>query len=717
MADKRISELTALTGANVADTDLLPIVDTSATETKKITFAEFKTALDTATGFVRITGDTMTGNLSFGDNNKAIFGASSDLQIYHDSSNSYIADTGTGDLYIQAGNEIFLQNTAGITYFYGNQAGQSTVGYAGTAKLATTSTGIEVSGTVVADGLTVENSSLDVVFKDTQTHTTTDGPALQFQGKGPNGTNYNFGYVQGLSNGVNNAGDIVIGTNTAGVSYQRLRIEDNGDISFYEDTGTTAKFFWDSSAESLGIGTTSPSTILDVSGTSATLTLRDSRVSASWTAGTALGKLDFYTSDATGIGPHSVASIGVVAGGDNAASPDGELVFATGPYNTASSERMRIDSSGNVGIGTSSPLTTLHVNSTYGTGYTGAFSGVSSYNPTSSEMLIGTLLGSAASAGDYTGLRFNISGNGSGVASASIIASREAAEGNGNTSLSFLTRTGTSSLTERLRIDSSGKLLVGKTAAGDYVTGVEFQPAGAILSYRTTNVASIFGRTNDGEITRFTSAGAIVGSIGAKAGDLVVGTGDTGLRFSDASSIIEPQNITTNSGTDGTVDLGWSSGRFKDLYLSGGVYLGGTVAANYLDSYEEGTFVPVLADATTGGNTSPTVFTGKYTKIGRLVHVTLGLFNIDTTGMTSGNAMYVRGLPFTPTASVNSQGSCTLDRINFTGFVSAQVSTAGAYLFLNDMVDSALEVILTVASVVVSGGSDMSISVTYMTDA
>jgi hypothetical protein len=63
MSDKKISELTALTGANVADTDLLPIVDTSATETKKITFGEFKTALDTATGFVRITGDTMTGAL------------------------------------------------------------------------------------------------------------------------------------------------------------------------------------------------------------------------------------------------------------------------------------------------------------------------------------------------------------------------------------------------------------------------------------------------------------------------------------------------------------------------------------------------------------------------------------------------------------------------------------------------------------------------------
>ncbi len=64
MADQKISELTALTGANVADDDAIAIVDTSATETKKIVFSELKNALDTATGFVRITGDTMTGNLT-----------------------------------------------------------------------------------------------------------------------------------------------------------------------------------------------------------------------------------------------------------------------------------------------------------------------------------------------------------------------------------------------------------------------------------------------------------------------------------------------------------------------------------------------------------------------------------------------------------------------------------------------------------------------------
>ena len=55
MADKKISELTALTGANVATDDQLVIVDTSAALTKSITIDEFKNALDTATGFVSIT--------------------------------------------------------------------------------------------------------------------------------------------------------------------------------------------------------------------------------------------------------------------------------------------------------------------------------------------------------------------------------------------------------------------------------------------------------------------------------------------------------------------------------------------------------------------------------------------------------------------------------------------------------------------------------------
>jgi len=47
MADKKITALTALTGANTASTDVFPVVDVSATETKKITAAELATAITT----------------------------------------------------------------------------------------------------------------------------------------------------------------------------------------------------------------------------------------------------------------------------------------------------------------------------------------------------------------------------------------------------------------------------------------------------------------------------------------------------------------------------------------------------------------------------------------------------------------------------------------------------------------------------------------------
>jgi hypothetical protein len=65
-----------------------------------------------------------------------------------------------------------------------------------------------------------------------------------------------------------------------------------------------------------------------------------------------------------------------------------------------------------------------------------------------------------------------------------------------------------------------------------------------------------------------------------------LGSSDTGIRFYTPSDAVIPANPSTNSARDAAIDLGISSQRFKDLYLSGGVYLGGTVAANYLDDYK-----------------------------------------------------------------------------------------------------------------------------------
>jgi hypothetical protein len=119
-----------------------------------------------------------------------------------------------------------------------NVDGSLTVGGATTLPTADINGGT-INGTVIGgttpaaiSGTTGQfgASSLDVTLKDTQAHTTTDGPALRFQGAGPNGTNYDFGFVQGLSNGVNNAGVLALGTNSAGVSTQRLRIDASGNV-------------------------------------------------------------------------------------------------------------------------------------------------------------------------------------------------------------------------------------------------------------------------------------------------------------------------------------------------------------------------------------------------------------------------------------------------------------------------------------------------------
>jgi hypothetical protein len=93
-------------------------------------------------------GGSFTGNVSFGDNNKAIFGAGSDLQIYHDGSNSYIDEDGTGRLYVRAANNITFMNPLG-TKTYANFAinGAVSLYYDNALKLDTTDYGVSLEGT------------------------------------------------------------------------------------------------------------------------------------------------------------------------------------------------------------------------------------------------------------------------------------------------------------------------------------------------------------------------------------------------------------------------------------------------------------------------------------------------------------------------------------------------------------------------------------------
>ena len=99
--------------------------------------------------------DSSDGALEFADNAKAIFGGGSDLAIYHDGSNSYIKEDGTGSLYIQAVN-LVLENTAGSNYFAGVSGGASLVYFNGTEKLATKTDGVNIVGELECDSLDVD---------------------------------------------------------------------------------------------------------------------------------------------------------------------------------------------------------------------------------------------------------------------------------------------------------------------------------------------------------------------------------------------------------------------------------------------------------------------------------------------------------------------------------------------------------------------------------
>lgn len=128
-----------------------------------------------ATERFRITHD---GNLSaLNDTSKLLLGSAGDLQLYHDGSNSYLKDAGTGDLYIQGEANVRITDGDGNKMFLGQNDGEVQLYHNGLEKLNTTSTGVTVTGKVVADELDingmgdfqVSHSSTDVTAANSNT--------------------------------------------------------------------------------------------------------------------------------------------------------------------------------------------------------------------------------------------------------------------------------------------------------------------------------------------------------------------------------------------------------------------------------------------------------------------------------------------------------------------------------------------------------------------
>jgi hypothetical protein len=218
---------------------------------------------------------------------------------------------------------------------------------------------------------------------------------------------------------------------------------------------------------------------------------------------------------------------------------------------------------------------------------------------------------------------------------------------------SALTGTGSPSIDDNgnataITIDSSENVLVGKTSANNTDVGTTIYSTLGFSSTRSGGVVGILNRTtNDGDIVQFRKSGSTVGSIGSLNSNalyvMAPANGGCGLLFSNNAAPIYPiQNVNgTATLSDGHSDLGAAVHRFKDAYLSGGVYLGGTGAANKLDDVETGNWTP--ADGS-GAGLSLSINAASYIKIGKFVMISFDI-SWPSTSTTNGSSM--SGLPFT----------------------------------------------------------------------
>jgi hypothetical protein len=408
-----------------------------------------------------ITGTTITGtsfvssgDMTFGDSDKAVFGAGSDLQIYHDgtSNDSIIDEAGTGNLNLQGTNVVIKTSGGSATQaeFFAGDANRFY--YNNALKLATTSTGVDVTGTVTADGLTVANTS--VIAGDFDGGTAATYIRLQ-----DDTDNFLFG-----SN--NSLGNFLIKNETADAI--RLSVANTGDISFYEDTGTTASLVYSAATTSLKL------TGRETSRSSDTYVLQvdnSAHVSNMDAAGT-FGVKGYYGNSLT-------------------VSGLGDVRF----YDDSNTAKFFWDASAeSLGIGTSTPARPLHIST----------SGVIPLRLTSTgtdcQIELGNSGGTPIIGSFNDQLIFNTA----------------------STERLRITSTGAcewrpDGTTQAMTLDASGNLLVGTTSTIPFTfssgTGAGITSTGTVMAAATAE-AGLFNRTgSDGSVVNFYKAGAIVGSI------------------------------------------------------------------------------------------------------------------------------------------------------------------------------------------------------------
>jgi hypothetical protein len=345
----------------------------------------------TMAGTLGVTGETtLSANLNLGDNDKVSF-SSGKLQIYHDGTNAYLDETYANGTFLIRGVNIALQKYTGETMIQCVADDKVELNFNNVPKLATTSSGIDVTGTVSADAVTVDGTGTSnftstatspvqingtsiptLTVRNSTTPVELQMRATTGEGLVRTSTNHPLTFAVNASEKmrIDNSGNVGIGTS----SPNRMLSLENGDLQIHE-TGSSDPLLQFSVGNTQASPTQSFSLRIDNSDS-------DKFQLINGTSGEIPLTVD--TSSNVGIGtssperPFHVFSSGIVQAFIETSGSSARLAFESSGSNTNAgnliavdandmwirtnnTERMRIRSTGKIGLGTSTADAELHI--------------------------------------------------------------------------------------------------------------------------------------------------------------------------------------------------------------------------------------------------------------------------------------------------------------------------------------------------------------------
>jgi len=222
-------------------------------------------------------------------------------------------------------------------------------------------------------------------------------------------------------------------------------------------------------------------------------------------------------------------------------------------------------------------------------------------------------------------------------------------------------------------------------ASGDRVVNTSSIVDNAVTTAKVNDDAITLAKIaagTDGELITWDASGDPAAVATGTSGQILTSNGAGAAPTFQTAATVDLTDIGTSviSDTNNTDDLGTAAKAWKDLYLAGGIYIGGTTSANFLDDYEEGTWTGAFLVGGSGGTDNTSSQSCTYTKVGRLVNVGISI-NLNSSVTGSGEC-YISGLPFTVGSGHGRHVVGCNDKMDMTGSICI-AGTGTGFQFLS----------------------------------